>query len=225
MNAARDQILSGIRKALGRGELNDQQRAALEARLENRPRGVIPARDDLDRRGLVELFIEYAKAVDMTVDRIDSAEAVPQAVADYLARENLPAKLRVAPDRFLKEIPWSQGTTLSVTFGKTDGSDEVSVTAASAGIAESGTLMLRSGPESPTTLNLLPDTHIVVLRTSQIVGPYEDAWDRLREGEIPRTVNLITGASRTGDIEQTIYLGAHGPRRVHIVLIEDDNGG
>ena len=83
--------------------------------------------------------------------------------------------------------------------------------------------MMKSGPAHPTTLNFLPDTHVVVLRASQIVGSYEDAWDRLRGGEaMPRTVNFITGPSRTGDIEQTIFLGAHGPRRMHIVMVEDD---
>ena len=82
---------------------------------------------------------------------------------------------------------------------------------------------MKSGPEHPTTLNFLPDTHVVVLLASQIVGSYEDAWDRLRDVDsMPRTVNFITGPSRTGDIEQTIFLGAHGPRRMHIVLVEDD---
>ena len=83
--------------------------------------------------------------------------------------------------------------------------------------------MMKAGPEHPTTLNFLPDTHVVVLLASQIVGSYEDAWDRLRDVDsMPRTVNFITGPSRTGDIEQTIFLGAHGPRRMHIVLVEDD---
>ena len=59
------------------------------------------------------------------------------------------------------------------------------------------------------------------------LGPYEDAWDRLRaaegEGRLPRTVNFITGPSRTGDIEQTIQMGAHGPRRLHVILVEDES--
>ena len=86
--------------------------------------------------------------------------------------------------------------------------------------------MLASGPAAPTTLNFLPENHIVVLKASQVVGPYEDAWDRLRaangEGRLPRTVNFITGPSRTGDIEQTIQMGAHGPRRLHVILVEDE---
>ena len=85
--------------------------------------------------------------------------------------------------------------------------------------------MLISGAETPTTLNFLPDTHIVVVRGEQVVAAYEDGWDRLRDrGAIPRTVNFITGPSRTGDIEQRIELGAHGPRRLHIILVDDRQG-
>jgi L-lactate dehydrogenase complex protein LldG len=89
-------------------------------------------------------------------------------------------------------------------------------------VAETGTLVLTSGPESPTTLNFLPDTHIAVVNRSQITGRYEDVWDKIRDnGALPRTVNMISGPSRTGDIEQTIQLGAHGPRRLHILILDE----
>jgi L-lactate dehydrogenase complex protein LldG len=85
--------------------------------------------------------------------------------------------------------------------------------------------MLLSGPTHPTTLNFLPEVHIVVLRAADVVGPYENAWARVRtardNGAMPRTVNFVTGPSRTADIEQTIQLGAHGPRRLHIILVGD----
>jgi L-lactate dehydrogenase complex protein LldG len=85
--------------------------------------------------------------------------------------------------------------------------------------------MLISGAQTPTTLNFLPETHIVVVRCDQVVATYEDGWDRLRAAAktelLPRVVNFITGPSRTADIEQHIELGAHGPRRLHIVLVED----
>ena len=103
--------------------------------------------------------------------------------------------------------------------------DEVAVTRAFAGVAETGSLMLLSGPEGPTTLNFLPENNVVVLDAAAVVGFYEDAWERVRArygaGTMPRTVNFITGPSRTADIEQTIQLGAHGPRRLHIVLVEN----
>ncbi|MBV8398314.1 MAG: LUD domain-containing protein, partial [Acetobacteraceae bacterium] len=96
---------------------------------------------------------------------------------------------------------------------------------------ETGTVMLPSSPERPTTLNLLAETEIVLLRTSRIVGAYEEAWDLLRaergggDGFMPRNVMLVTGPSRSADIEQALELGAHGLRRLHVVLIEDDPEG
>ena len=82
-----------------------------------------------------------------------------------------------------------------------------------------------SGADNPTTLNFLPDNHIVVLREADLAGDLETVWDRLRarygKGIAPRTVNLITGPSRSGDIEQQIVLGAHGPRRLHIIILRD----
>ncbi len=220
--SGRDSILGTIRRGLGRGELSDAEKGALEDRIAARGRGVRPSRVDLDSDGLADLFVDYAKGVDMSVDRVASMEDVPDRVADYLARENLPANLRLAPDPSLDGIPWEKRPTLTITRGKTDGSDEVALTGVFAGVAETGTLIMRSGPEHPTTLNFLPDSHLVVIRKSQIVGSYEDAWDKIRDGKMPRTVNFITGPSRTGDIEQTIFMGAHGPRRMHIVLVEDE---
>ena len=93
-----------------------------------------------------------------------------------------------------------------------------------AGIAESGTLTLVSGPDNPTTLNFLPDNHFIIVAASDIVGDHDSVWRKLRErygkGVMPRTVNMITGPSRSGDIEQTLLLGAHGPRRLHIVIVK-----
>ena len=131
----------------------------------------------------------------------------------------------MAPDPSLFDVPWRQTPMLEIRRGTPSESDQVSVTSAMAGIAETGTLMMLSGPDHPSTLNFTPDTHIVVLPASRVVGSYEDAWDVLRAklagGQLPRTVNHITGPSRSGDIEQTILLGAHGPRRLHIVLVGD----
>jgi L-lactate dehydrogenase complex protein LldG len=157
---------------------------------------------------------------------VQSLNDVPEEVAQYLANNNLPSQVRMAADPMLAAISWDKRPTLEILTGRAQEPDHVSVTGAFAAIAETGTLMMISGPEHPTTLNFLPDTHILVLRADQVVGPYEEAWDRLRQRSadtgrgMPRTVNLITGPSRTGDIEQTILLGAHGPRRMHIVLVE-----
>ena len=170
-----------------------------------------------------------AEEVAARVIRVASAEAVPEAVADYLKSENLPAEVRRAPDPALRDLPWDSQPLISWSEGPARPTDPVSLTGAFAGIAETGTLMLTSGPAGPTTLNFLPETHMVLLKAGDIFGCYEDAWDRLRAaqgladdgGALPRTVNLITGPSRTADIEQTIQLGAHGPRRLCILLVDD----
>ena len=220
---SRDAILGKLRRAALRDGDEAAARATVEARLKGHPRGVIPARGKLDRKGLLELFAAQAAAVDATVARVSALDEVPAAVADYLRGENLPTALRMAPDPKLDACSWDRAPMLDISYGKAEAEDQVTVTGAFAGIAETGTLMLASGPESPTTLNFLPDTHIVVLRADDMVGAYEDGWDRLRAtGRIPRTVNFITGPSRSGDIEQTLHLGAHGPRRLHVILVEDD---
>ena len=222
MSAARDAIFGRVRTSLGRTGINAEDRAVLEARLTGRTRGPIPARTALDTHPLIDLFVDMAAAADSTIERVADGGAVPAALSDFLARYNLGSDIRMAPDPWLDTIPWAGRPTLTITRGASDGSDDVGVTAAFAAIAETGTLMLLSGPDSPTTLNFLPDNHIVVLRASQVMAAYEDGWDALRDsGAMPRTVNFITGPSRTGDIEQKILLGAHGPRRLHIILIED----
>ena len=226
MSEARNAILSGVRKALTRQGLAERDEAAVDARLAERPRGIIPDRVDKPHTELVDLFVTMAEQVSATVARLDSLGEVPDAVAQFLADHNLPSALKLAPDPALDGIDWSARPMLEAARGPAAADDVTSLTASVAGIAETGTLMLASGADSPTTLNFLPDNHIVVLREGQVAGAYEDAWDRLRaRGEPPRTVNLVTGPSRTGDIEQIIQLGAHGPRRLHILLIADGADG
>jgi L-lactate dehydrogenase complex protein LldG len=224
-NDARDRILGAVRRSLGRGTDAAEARAAVAMRLSEAPRGPVPARAALAHDKQVDLFAEMAQEFAATVARVPDAAAVPAAVADYLKAGNLPPRLRLAPDPEVEALPWDSQPLLEVAAGRAEADDMVSLTGAFAAIAETGTLMLLSGPEGPTTLNFLPDTHIVVLRASQMVGAYEDALDRLRarfgRGVLPRTVNFITGPSRTADIEQTIQLGAHGPRRLHILIVED----
>ncbi len=227
MSAGRDRILGTVRRSLkrGQGDGGDAARALVEARLSETPRGPVPARAQIPLAAQVDLFEAMAVEQAATVARVAQPEDVPAAVADYLKASNLAPRLRLAPDPELEGLPWDGQPLLEVETGKAEASDQVSLTGAFAGVAETGTLLLVSGPQAPTTLNFLPETHIAVLRASRMAGPYEDAWERVRalygRDGLPRTVNFITGPSRTADIEQTIQLGAHGPRRLHIVLIED----
>ena len=223
---ARDDILGGIRSALRRGALPAETQAELAERVAAHRRNLVPARAAaLDPAGRVELFVKMAEEVQTTVARLTSEADVPAEVARYLAAENLPAELVMAPDPGLDAISWDKRPLLQIRRGRAGPSDAVSLTSCVAAIAETGTLMLVSGPDTPTTLNFLPDTEIVVVRAGQVVAAYEDGWDLLRDlSTLPRTINFVTGPSRTGDIEQRIQLGAHGPRRLHVVLIEENAG-
>ena len=227
--SARDAILGSIRRSLGRGPLGEAARAALDETLAAPAPNIVPARSDISQEERIALFTAMAESVFATVARVSGAGAVPGAVAEYLAGQNLPPALVMAPDPALDAYPWAERPMLSIRRGAAEEADRVAVTGALMGFAETGTLMMASGPDHPSTLNFLPETHVVVLPAERIGGAYEEGWAKLRaeaalagaEGSfMPRTVNLVTGPSRTADIEQTITLGAHGPRRLHIVIVE-----
>lgn len=211
MAEGRDLILGRVRQALGRGR--NPGDAALPGSAD---RPTAYARPEVGG-DLVERFAAQLDAAAGTLARVATDADIPVAVVTYLDQRGLPTRLAVAPA--LRGLPWPSDWTLS--FGPSRGGDRVAVTPCFAAVAETGTLALLSGPDSPTTLNFLPDHHLVVVRTSQLVPHLEDLWVRLRkdvEG-MPRTLNLITGPSRTADVEQTLQLGAHGPLALHLILV------
>jgi L-lactate dehydrogenase complex protein LldG len=216
----RDAVLGRLRRMLGRPDNTAAERAVAE-RLANPQPGIIPARADLDLARRIALFISQAEAVQTTVRRLDGAARIPAAVVDYLRASNLPMRLVVAPDAALDRPDWP--AMLEIRRGRAGDADAVGLTTAFAGIAETGTLMLLSGPETPTTIAFLPETSIVVLPAHRVLRAYEDGLSLLRQeqGDLPRSINFITGPSRSGDIEQTIQLGAHGPKRLLVLLIDE----
>lgn len=217
-------IIGAIQRGLKRGPLPADQKAMLASRLAAHPRHVVPKRGQLDREGKARLFAEYVEREFGTVARLPDLAAVPAAIASYLALQNLPPALVVAPHPVLAAIPFADLPLLSTRFGVSAPEDAVSLQHGFAGIAETGTVMLPSGPVRPVSNNLLPDCAIILLRIADIVASYEDAFDRLRaEGGLPRNVMLVTGPSRSADIEQTLELGAHGPRRLHVLMIDGEN--
>jgi L-lactate dehydrogenase complex protein LldG len=223
MTTARTDIFSSIRRSLAvKGDERTRLQIVAE-RLDRAPKGVIPARGQVSGEALVEVFRAQAEAALATVRVVDSVAEVPRAVAEFLRDHNLPATLRMGDDPRLKAMPWGE-TALEMSQGRSDGGDLNAVSHALAGVAESGTAVMVSGPENPSTLNFLPDNHIVVVAAKDIAGDYERVFAKLRatygKGQMPRTVNFITGPSRSGDIEQTLLLGAHGPRRLHVLVVK-----
>ena len=148
MSTPRDDILGGIRRALRRGAVSPDAGAEIHERVAAHRRNLVPARAAaLGRKGRIELFVAMAEAVQTTVARVASQTDIPAEVARYLAAENLPAELVVAPDASLDGIPWDQRPLLQIRRGRAEAYDAVSLTPSLAGIAETGTLMLASGPD------------------------------------------------------------------------------
>jgi len=220
--SSRDALLARIRAKVSHGD-EAERRAAVDARLAAHNRNLVPARGVGDAQHRIDVFTRMMEAVGGTVEILDDINDVPHAVAAYLRQGNLPAHVRKGSDPVLARLPWHRGGTLAVEDGRALGSDRASVSRAFAGVAESGTIIQVSGPENPTTLNFLPEVHIVVLEAANLHASYEEVWTDLRaaygEGIMPRTVNMISGPSRTGDIEQTIVRPAHGPKNMHVIII------
>ena len=222
---ARATLFASIRQSLGVTGDEPARRAAVADRLKQHPRGVIPARGQLPPQERVKLFAAMVEAAAGTAATLPSADDIPAAVAALLRRHNLPMQIRRGDDPRLAALPWGNERTLEVSAGASDGHQLVSVSHAFAGVAETGTLVMASGPDNPTTLNFLPDTHIVVVDAKDIAGDYETVWARVREifgiEALPRAINMITGPSRSADIAQILILGAHGPRRLHVLIVGD----
>jgi L-lactate dehydrogenase complex protein LldG len=223
MMSARDNILSRVRQSLNVPQEDSARKQSVATRLASAPAGVIPDRAKLPHDEQIELFQAMAEKYSATVTRLALITDVPRDVADYLKARNLPASVRLGSDPLLAQAGWDQEKTLEVRLGASDGHDLCAVSHAFGGIAESGTLALVSGEENPTSLNFLPEYHLVVIRADDIAGDMETIFARHRnqfgKGRMPRSLNLITGPSRSADIEQTLLLGAHGPRALHIMII------
>lgn len=166
----------------------------------------------------VARFRERALGLASTVDEVDTLAAVPAAVARYLRTHSLPLSAVCWAE--LGTLDWRAAGVEAAVRAARD-ADLVGITGAFCAIAETGTLMTVSGPDTPAAMSLLPETHIAVVPASRIVRGMEEAWQLLRDElrQPPRAVNFISGPSRSADIEQTVALGAHGPYRVHIVLV------
>jgi L-lactate dehydrogenase complex protein LldG len=219
---ARDAILGRVRKALRKPGDDAGARADAERYVAMHARGPQP------RVGpdLIAQFVERAVHMESTVERIASRAEIPAAVARYLDALELPEA--IAEQKSHDGVCWPEftdldwnGAGLSIETRPTVGHDRLGITGCLCAIAETGTLVFIPGAQMPTATTLLPDTHVVVLRESDVVATMEQAFTRVRaaKSRLPRAINFISGPSRTGDIEQTIVLGAHGPYRVHVLLL------
>lgn len=204
--SARDNILRRLRQA--------QAQTDVAGVLAARQRGPQP-RPYVNK---AERFAERARTLASSVAQVGSLETVPLEVERYLVEQNLARRLVCWPE--LQNLDW-EGTGIAAESRKVTPHDLVGITGVFAAIAETGTLLMASGEHTPAATSLLPETHVAVLPAERIVDTMEDAFGLLRAERTnwPRAVNLISGPSRTADIEQTVTLGAHGAYRVHIIIV------
>ena len=213
--SARENILQRIRAANDRtGALTAPERETVLAKLRAHPRGPLPSMN----WELLPHFKERCIAMMSSVAEVKSVSDVPQAVAAYLTQNRLPLSGVCWPE--FANLDWA-GAGLRISPRPASGDDKVGITGAYCALAENGTLMLLSGQDTHATTSLLPDNHIAVVPASRVVRAMEDGWDLLRREHVslPRQVNFVSGPSRTADIEMTLVMGAHGPFRVHVVIV------
>ena len=205
----REEILGKIRNTIKKNKINTSSREVNQK-----------MKKEINFASNTNLFISKLEKVGATIKVIKDESELVKEVNRYVVEKQIKSTITVPENSSLNKLDWedvkvdSQLAPLAIT---------VSVTRAWMGIEETGTLVLRSSLESPTSLNFLPDHHLVVINANDIVKTMEDVFTELRKNinEIPRTINLITGPSRTADIEQEIQIGAHGPRCLHVVIVDN----
>ena len=224
---SRDRILGKIRTGLaaepsGAIASGAARRAVVEQHLAEPTRRLIPARvAGKPQHELGAILRTWLEAAGGHVIEAAAAQDVPGAIAGYLRSHNQPARVRIGTDARLGALPWAHEAALEVEHGPAKPTDTAGVTHALAAVAETGTVLVASGAENPVTLSFLPESNIVVVDRADIVGPLEDALARLRTrtGGLPRTLNMISGPSRSADIGGIPVLGAHGPKRLCVVVV------
>ncbi|XDZ65607.1 lactate utilization protein C [Alphaproteobacteria bacterium LSUCC0684] len=212
--------------AADRSRIFDRLRAANAGRVRTpHPGKATPPRmGQLTGKKKTDRFVDQARQQFATVDMLPSLADLPGYMSAWLRQHNLPQDIVIAP--ILEHLDWTTEDALSARAGTATTSDMVGVSLAFGAAAETGTVMMISGNDTPTTLNFVPDVEVIILSKMDISAGMEGCWEQLRsykedKGKMPRAVNYITGPSRTADVEATMVLGAHGPRRLHILLIDE----
>lgn len=218
----REQVYANIRLGLDNYDA-PARRAAVAERMQQPPPPLVPQRAQKPKSEQKALFKAFLEGQSATVIEVKSKAEIPAAVAAYLRQNNLPMRIRTGSDVYLRELDWASEPALERQEGRADSSDDVGLSRVTAAVAETGTLVLASGPDNPVTVTFLPENHIAVVEDSAVVGGFEGVWDRLRarfgRGGMSRTVNFVSGPSRTADIGGQLVMGAHGPRRLCVIMV------
>ncbi|MFN3868447.1 MAG: lactate utilization protein C [Hyphomicrobiaceae bacterium] len=225
--SARDKILGRVRKSLGVTAGDPARIAAVGQRIAQHPATMIPERGAREGEALFAQFKALLEDQQTTVIEVAAPADVPAAVARYVDSlgdaAGRPPAIRMGYDARLAAMPWDDLIGIAVFTGAAEAGDRTGLSHAIAGISETGTLVIAAGRDNPVTLAFMPENHIIVVERSSILGSYEAAIAQVRASfgatAMPRTLNFISGPSRTADIGGRIVIGAHGPRRLAVVVV------
>ena len=166
----------------------------------------------------VQRFAAMAQGAAAEVRLLESAGEIAQAVADILRARNLPAEIHM-PEGAAQDVDWSGAPGLSCVTTP-PGPDDTAIARAPLGIAETGTLAFLSAIHEPASWHFRPGLEIAVIHAQDILPHMENVLARVKAKGLPATLNFVTGPSRTGDIEQTLELGAHGPKALVVLVVK-----
>lgn len=216
MSDRRDEVLAAVRTALHRSA-GSPPPDEVTRRLSRPPEGPKPTLGDKPEVAFVRRLENAAGTVESVASRADLVVAVER----YLKPQGLELRGVISDDELVRGLPWPPGSCFEARAAT--GDDTLAVVSAFAGVAETGSLVMLSRPSHPTTQVFLPGCCVAVLARHRIVPHLEDVWRLIRSeaGRMPRALNYITGPSRTADVEQTLQMGAHGPRKLHVLLLGD----
>lgn len=215
---ARTAILGRLRAAGGSGPLPDLDTAVLERRQ-------WPAAERVERlrKGMEAVHTEFLEATPATWPEVVRAFCDREGLKNLLFGPTCEAGAELAKG-------WAPGGTQLMPYDRPIEAfkDELftgvdaGFTSTVGGVAETGGLLLMPGSAEPRLMSLVPPIHIALLRASTIQDTFWSAVKALGWGRsLPPNALLISGPSKTADIEQTLAYGVHGPKRLIVVLVQD----
>ena len=229
----RTRLLANLRGRLGVRSDDETRLQTVTDRLASHPRNTLPMRANLDQAGLVDLFEYHITRVQGTVGRVGSLSDVTGHLSNYLKTIS-DAELEtvsMSPDAAALGLDFSAEPHITISDWTLKTSLSVCLSTCFGAVAETGSLVVCATSGNALSQNFLSDTHIVILMAADLMPHYEDVWDKVRAASpqtnadkrpYPRDLTFVSGPSCTGDIEMIMEYGAHGPKRLHTIIVGAD---
>lgn len=219
---ARAHVLGSIKEHLAAAHRSERPPPVLDVSRATSGRPLLP-QDLSGRVARFKSMLESAGGhVTVAKDRVHAASALRRVVAKGGIR-----RIALSDDPVATELVGILSGVEVVELGDREQllDCDAGLSGAQWGISETGTLVLASDAERHRLVSLLPPVHVAVLSATRILGGLEEALQQVARGgseALPRAVTLVTGPSRTADIELTLVVGVHGPKELHVIVLQED---